>query len=113
LRSSSEPLGTTSNELTVAQAGVVISDYATLMVEVLADNGKPEAGAVYAALDMPWAVLVGQVAAAYSKKRKQTKMSGSRPGRLFGLLPCQRTTGSRRFRARSFLAVSITSRLQS
>jgi nicotinamidase-related amidase len=51
----------------LTQAGVVISDYATLMVEVLGDNGKPEAGAVYAALDMPWAVLVGQVAAAYSK----------------------------------------------
>ncbi|HYG13882.1 MAG TPA: isochorismatase family protein [Methylophilaceae bacterium] len=51
----------------LTQAGVVISDYATLMVEVLGDNGKPEAGAVYAALDMPWAVLVGQVASAYSK----------------------------------------------
>ncbi len=51
----------------LTQAGVVISDYATLMVEILGDNGKPEAGAVYAALDMPWAVLVGQVASAYSK----------------------------------------------
>jgi hypothetical protein len=25
------------------------------MVEILKDNGRPEAGAVYAALDMPWA----------------------------------------------------------
>ncbi|XXX78484.1 isochorismatase family protein [Sorangium sp. So ce134] len=46
------------------QAGVILSDYATLMVEVLKDNDRPEAGAVYAALDMPWATLVGQVASA-------------------------------------------------
>src|ERR1700754_4896163 len=44
------------------QAGVILSDYATLMVEILKDNGRPEAGAVYAALDMPWATLVGQIA---------------------------------------------------
>jgi nicotinamidase-related amidase len=50
--------------LRMAQAGVVLSDYATLMVEILKDNGRPEAGAVYEALDMPWATLVGQVAAA-------------------------------------------------
>jgi len=51
----------------LTQAGVIISDYATLMVEILGDNGKPEAGAVYAALDMPWATLVGQIAAAFGK----------------------------------------------
>ncbi len=49
--------------LRMAQAGVVLSDYATLMVEILKDNARPEAGPVYAALDMPWATLVGQVAA--------------------------------------------------
>lgn len=48
----------------LTQAGVVISDYATLMVEILGDNDKPEAGAVYTALDMPWAILVEQVSAA-------------------------------------------------
>lgn len=48
--------------LRMQQAGVILSDYATLMVEILKDNGRPEAGAVYAALDMPWATLVGQVA---------------------------------------------------
>jgi hypothetical protein len=37
------------------------------MVEILKDNGRPEAGAVYAALDMPWATLVGQIANAYRK----------------------------------------------
>ncbi|MFJ5264756.1 hypothetical protein ACIQAC_30280 [Streptomyces sp. NPDC088387] len=46
------------------QAGVIVSDYSTLMVEALADNAAPEAGAVYAALDIPFAVLVGQMAAA-------------------------------------------------
>ena len=47
------------------QAGVIVSDYATLMVEILKDNARPEAGEVYAALDMPWAKLVGQIARAY------------------------------------------------
>ncbi|HAM53672.1 MAG TPA: isochorismatase [Nitrospiraceae bacterium] len=49
------------------QAGVIVSDYATLMVEILKDNARPEAGAVYEALDMPWAILVGQIAKAYGK----------------------------------------------
>ncbi|MFF1739200.1 isochorismatase family protein [Streptomyces mirabilis] len=51
--------------LRIQQAGVVVSDYATLMVEALADNAAPESGALYAALDMPFAVLVGQISAAY------------------------------------------------
>jgi nicotinamidase-related amidase len=53
--------------LRMQQHGVVLSDYATLMVEILKDNSRKEAGAVYAALDMPWATLVGQIAAAYGK----------------------------------------------
>jgi nicotinamidase-related amidase len=53
--------------LRMLQAGVIISDYATLMVEILKDNARPEAGAVYAAMDMPWAKLVGQIAHAYGK----------------------------------------------
>lgn len=51
--------------LRMQQAGVVVSDYATLLVEALADNAAPEAGALYAALDMPFAVLVGQISAAH------------------------------------------------
>src|SRR5579862_6400102 len=47
--------------LRMLQAGVIVSDYATLMVEILKDNARPEAGEVYAAMDMPWATLVGQV----------------------------------------------------
>jgi nicotinamidase-related amidase len=49
------------------QAGVIVSDYATLMVEILKDNGRPEAAAVYGALDMPWATLVGQISKVYGK----------------------------------------------
>ena len=51
----------------LVQAGVVVSDYCTLMMEVMKDNLRPEAGAVYGALDMDWAKLVGQMAHAYGK----------------------------------------------
>ena len=53
--------------LRMLQAGVMVSDDATLMVEILKDNGRPEAGEVYGAMDMPWAKLVGQIAQAYGK----------------------------------------------
>ena len=53
--------------LRMSQAGVILSDYATLMVEILKDNGRPEAGAVYGAMDMDWAKLVGQMAQAHTK----------------------------------------------
>src|SRR5580693_3082736 len=53
--------------LRMQQAGVILSDYATLAIEILKDNGRPEAGAVYEALAMPFAVLVGQIAHAYGK----------------------------------------------
>jgi nicotinamidase-related amidase len=53
--------------LRMTQAGVILSDYATLMVEILKDNGRPEAAAVYAAMDMDWAKLVGQIVQANAK----------------------------------------------
>ena len=53
--------------LRMMQAGVLLSDYATLMVEVLKDNGRREAGAVYGAMDMDWARLVGQIAQANTR----------------------------------------------
>jgi len=53
--------------LRMMQAGVILSDYATLMVEVLKDNGRPEASAVYGAMDMDWATLVGQMAQANAR----------------------------------------------
>jgi nicotinamidase-related amidase len=48
----------------LAQSGVVVADGATLMVEILADNASAEAGDVYAALDMDWSTLIGQVRSA-------------------------------------------------
>jgi hypothetical protein len=53
--------------IAVLQAGVILSNYATLMVEILKGNARPEAGAVYGAIDMPWTKLVGQIAQAYDK----------------------------------------------
>ena len=53
--------------LRMQQTGVILSDYGTLMVEILKDNARPEAGPVYGAMDMPWAVLVGQIAKAFGK----------------------------------------------
>ncbi|WP_232667728.1 isochorismatase family protein [Pseudonocardia sp. TRM90224] len=53
--------------LRMQQAGVIPIDYASAIVEILADNADPLAGEVYGALDMPFAVLVGQVAQALSK----------------------------------------------
>lgn len=47
--------------LRLAQSGVVVADGASLMVEILGDNASPQAGEVYAALDMDWAGLVAQV----------------------------------------------------
>ncbi len=44
--------------------GIEVSDHATLMVEIMGDNADPKAGEVYEALSMPFAVLMGQVAAA-------------------------------------------------
>jgi len=53
--------------LRMLQAGVITSDYASLMVEILKDNSRPDADAIYGAIDMPWAKLVGQIAHAYGK----------------------------------------------
>src|SRR6201987_1983861 len=53
--------------LRMLQAGVILSDYATLMVEILKDNSRAEAGAVYGAIAMDWAMLVGQISQAHAK----------------------------------------------
>jgi nicotinamidase-related amidase len=53
--------------LRMLQAGVILSDCATLMVEILKDNARPEAGPVYGAINMPWAKLIWQIAQAYGK----------------------------------------------
>jgi hypothetical protein len=55
--------------LRMLQAGVIVSDYSTLMVEILKDNARPEAGAVYGAMDMDWGKLVGQLVQVYAKQK--------------------------------------------
>lgn len=40
--------------LRMLQAGVIVSYYATLMVEILKDNGRPAAGDVHGAMDTGW-----------------------------------------------------------
>jgi len=55
--------------LRMVQAGVVVIDYCTVAVEMLKDNASPKAGDLYAALDMPFAGLVGQLAGAFAKGR--------------------------------------------
>jgi nicotinamidase-related amidase len=47
--------------LRMQQAGVITTDYATPMVEILKDNADPVAGEVYGALDMPFATLIVQL----------------------------------------------------
>jgi nicotinamidase-related amidase len=47
----------------LATLGIEVSDYATGIVEIMADNADPQAKEIYAALDMPFATLMGQVAA--------------------------------------------------
>jgi hypothetical protein len=51
----------------LAALGIEVSHYATLMVEIMADSADPRANDVYAALDMPFATLMGQVAAGLEK----------------------------------------------
>jgi nicotinamidase-related amidase len=53
--------------LRMQQGGVTPIDYATAIVEILSDNADPLAGEVYAALDMPFATLLGQIAQALTK----------------------------------------------
>ena len=51
----------------MVQAGVIVTDYSTVAVEMLKDNASPKAGDLYAALDMPFAGLIGQLAGAFAQ----------------------------------------------
>jgi hypothetical protein len=55
--------------LTPDNAALLLIDYSTVAVEMLKDNASPKASALYAALDMPFAGLVGQLAGALAKGR--------------------------------------------
>ena len=54
--------------LRMVQAGVIVTDYCTVGVEMLKDNASPKAGTLYGALDMPFAGLVGQLAGAFARR---------------------------------------------
>lgn len=55
----------------LGHAGVIVTDYASAVVELLKDNADPKAHDVYAALDIPFAVQVGQVHEAAAKTQKR------------------------------------------
>ncbi len=57
----------TTGLLRLSQAGVVVTDYATAVVEMLKDNADPKAHDVYAALDIPFATLTGQLHGVFTK----------------------------------------------
>jgi len=63
--------------LRLIQAGVIVTDYATTMVEILKDNASPLANDLYAALDMPFTTLVGQIFAANTKKTSPENIKAS------------------------------------
>ena len=50
--------------LRMQAAGVVLTDYATPLVEILTDNSRPVAAEFYATIDMPFATLVWQLSSA-------------------------------------------------
>ena len=54
--------------LRMQQAGVIPVGYSNVAVEMLADNARPEANAVYAALGMPFAGLVYNLNQYFGKK---------------------------------------------
>jgi nicotinamidase-related amidase len=53
--------------LRMQAAGVVLTDYATPLVEILKDNSRPVAAEFYATLDMPFATLIWQLTSAAAK----------------------------------------------
>jgi hypothetical protein len=52
----------------LVQACVIVPDDCTIAVEMLKDNASPKAGALYGALDMSFAGLLGQLAGAFTKR---------------------------------------------
>jgi nicotinamidase-related amidase len=54
--------------LRMVHAGVIPVGYSTVAVEILADNAGPDAEAVYAGLDMPFASLVAGMSKFFGRK---------------------------------------------
>lgn len=55
--------------LRLSQAGVVVVDYATAVIEMLKDNADPKVQDIYAAVDIPFATQVGQLHRVFTKER--------------------------------------------
>jgi nicotinamidase-related amidase len=77
--------------LRMLQAGVILSDHATMMVEILKDNARPEAGAVYGTWTCPGLSSWGR-----SRRRTASKRcAGSRrPGSRLSCWPRAATARS-------------------
>jgi hypothetical protein len=54
----------------IQQAGVIPVDYFSLMCEIMATNADPRANEVYAATDLDFATLMGQIFEAITSKKK-------------------------------------------
>src|SRR5260370_11931897 len=63
--------------LRLMQPAVIVTDYATTMVEILKDNASLLANDLYAALHMPFTTLVGQILAANPKKTSPENIKAS------------------------------------
>jgi len=59
----------------MVQRGVILTDYFAITVEMMRSNADPRANEVYAALDMDFAVLVGQISKADAAKAQKSSRS--------------------------------------
>ena len=56
----------------MVQRGVILTDYFAITVEMMRSNADPRSNEVYAALDMDFAVLVGQISKADAAKAQKS-----------------------------------------
>jgi hypothetical protein len=54
------------------QAGVIVINSTPIVMEILGDNADPKARDVYAALEIPFATLIGQLASSNEKLHAPT-----------------------------------------
>jgi hypothetical protein len=59
----------------MVQRGVILTDYFAITVEMMRSNADPRSNEVYAALDMDFAVLVGQISKADAAKAQKSSRS--------------------------------------
>lgn len=56
----------------MTQKGVILTDYLSIMVEIMRTNADPKALDVYKALDVDFSVLIEQISAADAEKAKKS-----------------------------------------